>query len=82
MQKNKLYYFGLYSDINHRRIIKYPDNCFHAIDIIYKYSLENKQDLKKSKESLDIKFFPFNNLPKDIVPPAESPIDDFIQIIK
>tara|TARA_Y100000589_G_C27038251_1_gene582002 strand:- start:238 stop:690 length:453 start_codon:yes stop_codon:yes gene_type:complete len=82
IEKNKLCFFGIYSDINDRRIIQYPDNCFHAIDVIYKYKLENKKDIKKSKESLDIKFFPFNELPNNLVPPAISPINDFIQSIK
>ena len=78
---NKLYLLGLYSDINDRRIIQYSDNCFHAIDIIYKYKLEKKEDLKKSKESLELAFFQYNDLPEDLVPPAKSPIKDFIKLL-
>ena len=40
IDKKKLIFLGLYSDINQKRIIKYPDNCFHAIDVIYKYNLQ------------------------------------------
>ena len=82
IDKNKLYFLGLYSDINEKRIIQYSDNCFHAIDVIYKYKLDKQKDLKKSKESLELAFFPFNDLPEDLVPPARLPIKDFIQSIK
>ena len=81
IEKSKLCFLGIYSDINDRRIIQYPDNCFHAIDVIYKYKLENKKDLKKSKESLEILFFPLNDLPNNLVPPVISPINDFINTI-
>ena len=82
IDKNKLEFLGLYSDTNDKRIIQYPDSCFHSIDIVYKYKLEKKQTLKKSSESLEIEFFPFYDLPNDLVPPAKKPIKEFIQSIK
>lgn len=82
LNKINLELVGLYSDVNENRIIKYPDNCFHAIDIIYKYNLNENYSLKKSVESIELTFFPFNRLPKDIVPPAKVPIKDFIKNFK
>jgi len=81
LKKEKLEFFGLYSDIKQSRVIQYDDNCFHAIDIIYSYKLLEKDlTLKKSRESLDISFYSIKNLPKDLVPPARDPIEDFIKI--
>ena len=75
-----LKFFGLYSDINDFRVIKYPDSCFHAIDLIYSYELkENNVNIKKSEESFEISFFSLNNIPQNIVPPAKSPINHFLQ---
>ncbi len=80
LEKENLRFFGLYSDIEQRRIIQYRDNCFHAIDIIYTYQIKEKNlNLKKSHESTDIDFFSITSLPKNIVPPAKDPINDFIQ---
>ena len=76
----KLIYFGIYSDIYHQRIIKYPDSCFHAIDIIYTYRIDGDVTIKKSNESLDIKIFNQHILPENIVAPAQYPINDFIRL--
>ena len=35
LEKENLKYLGIYSDISQFRIIKYSDNCFHAIDVIF-----------------------------------------------
>ena len=80
LKKENLKFFGLYSDIKQYRIIKYEDNCFHAIDIIYTYELlGNNFTIKKSNESMEISFFSFKSLPKDLVPPAKDPINVFIK---
>ena len=80
IKKDNLELIGLYSDIKQYRVIQYDDSCFHAIDIIYAYQLFEKDlTLKKSRESLDISFFSIKNLPKDLVPPAKDPIEDFIK---
>ena len=82
LNNNKLKFLGVYSDISQYRIIEYPDNCFHAIDIIYSYKIANNLNLKKSIESLKLTFFPFDCLPKQLVPPAKNPIEDFLKLIK
>lgn len=80
LKKENLKLFGLYSDIKQNRVIEYDDNCFHAIDIIYSYKLLDQDAiLKKSNESIDVSFFSIKNLPKDIVPPAKDPIEDFLK---
>jgi len=81
LKKEKLEFLNLYSDINQHRIIQYEDNCFHAIDIVYSYQiLENNLKIIKSNESIEISFFSIKSLPKDIVPPAKDPINDFIKL--
>lgn len=82
LNKNNLKFLGVYSDISQFRIIEYPDNCFHAIDIIYSYKITNNFNLKKSIESLKLTFFPFDFLPEQLVPPAKNPIEDFLRLIK
>ena len=82
LNKNNLQFLGVYSDISQYRIIEYPDNCFHAIDIIYSYKIAKNIKLKKSIESLKLTFFPFDCLPEQLVPPAKNPIEDFIKLIK
>ena len=80
LKKENLKFFGVYSDIAQHRIIKYEDNCFHAIDIIYSYQLVGSNfSIKKSNESIEISFFSIRSLPKNLVPPAKDPINDFIK---
>ena len=80
IKKEKLKLLGIYSDINQYRIINYPDNCFHAIDVIFSYQVDKNIALKKSEESIEVKFFKISNLPIDIVPPAKQPINEFIKL--
>ena len=70
---------GVYSDPEEGRILQYPDNRVHLIDIVYIYK-RNCFELKKSHESLELKFFSFDNLPKLIVPPAVKPLYDISTI--
>ena len=79
IKKEKLKLLGIYSDINQYRIINYPDNCFHAIDVIFSYMVDKNVVLKKSEESIEVKFFKISDLPKDIVPPAKQPINEFLK---
>jgi len=80
IKKEKLKLLGIYSDINQYRIINYPDNCFHAIDVIFSYQVDKNVVLKKSDESIEVKFFKISDLPIDIVPPAKQPINEFIKL--
>tara|TARA_B100000242_G_scaffold289093_1_gene258336 strand:- start:1157 stop:1630 length:474 start_codon:yes stop_codon:yes gene_type:complete len=70
---------GVYSDPEEGRILQYPDNRVHLIDVVYFYK-RNYFELKKSHESLELKFFNFNNLPELIVPPAVKPLNDISNI--
>ena len=77
LKKEKLKLLGVYSDVNQCRIINYPDSCFHAIDVIFCYQIDQEVNIKKSEESFDVRFFKINSLPNNIVPPALKPIEDF-----
>ena len=70
---------GVYSDPEEGRILQYPDNRVHLIDIVYVLKKDYFK-LEKSDESLDLKFFNFDNLPDLIVPPAIKPLDDISNI--
>ena len=80
--KNKLKLLGIYSDISEHRIIEYSDNCFHAIDIVYTYKINESVKPIKSHESLKLSFFSYDYLPLDLVPPAQKPINDFIKLLQ
>ena len=70
---------GVYSDPEEGRILQYPDNRVHLVDIVYLIQKKFFR-LKKSEESLDLKFFNFNKLPDLIVPPAIKPLEDISKI--
>ena len=72
---------GVYSDPKEGRILQYPDNRIHLIDIVYILK-RSYFELKKSHESLELKFFTFDQLPDLIVPPAIKPLEDISKIIK
>ena len=42
IKEKDLNLLGIYSDIKQRRIIHYPDNCFHAVDVIYSCRIDEK----------------------------------------
>ena len=70
---------GVYSEPA-GRIVRYPDNgdVAHLVDITLTAEIISGK-LKVSPESLDLKFFSRDSLPRKIVPPAHQPIQDFIQ---
>ena len=70
---------GVYSDPEEGRILQYPDNRVHLIDIVYIFK-RDYFELKKSHESLELRFFNFDNLPDLIVPPAIKPLEDISSI--
>ena len=72
---------GVYSDPEEGRILQYPDNRVHLIDIVYIFK-SNYFEFKKSHESLELKFFTFDRLPDLIVPPAIKPLQDIYTIFK
>ncbi|KGG16337.1 MULTISPECIES: NUDIX domain-containing protein [unclassified Prochlorococcus] len=78
---NEIRMLGVFSNPLHKRIIKYPDNIFHAIDIIYYLRLVENREPIISHESLNLSFFQPEKLPIDIVPPAIIPLKQFIRSI-
>jgi ADP-ribose pyrophosphatase YjhB (NUDIX family) len=69
---------GVYSDPV-GRIVTYPDNgdVAQLVDIVLTAKIVSGK-LTLSQESLELKFFPPDSLPPEIVPPARQPIQDFI----
>ena len=80
IELNNLRLIGVYSNPEEGRILQYPDNRVHLIDIVYTLRSNFKQ-LKKSDESIELKFFSFDNLPKLIVPPAIVPLKDISRVL-
>lgn len=75
IESNNLNLVGVYSNPKEGRILQYPDNRVHLIDIVY-FLKRDYFKLEKSHESLELKFFKFDNLPELIVPPAIKPLND------
>jgi len=70
---------GVYSEPA-GRIVTYPDkgDVAHLVDIaVIAEMISGKLTL--SRESLELRFFPLDSLPPEIVPPAQQPIQDFVQ---
>tara|TARA_Y100000739_G_C20571942_1_gene448239 strand:- start:371 stop:841 length:471 start_codon:yes stop_codon:yes gene_type:complete len=80
IESNNLNLVDVYSNPKEGRILEYPDNRVHLIDVVYMLSGDFPL-LKKSEESLELKFFKFDGLPNLIVPPAMQPILDISKLI-
>ena len=76
IQTNDLSFLNIYSDPEHGRILQYHDNRDYLIDFIFFIKGTFFFDFKMSDESIELKFFRFNNLPSLIVPPAKVPLRD------
>ena len=70
---------GVYSNPKEGRVLQYPDNRVHLVDIVYLIK-NNFFQLKKSDESIELRIFNFNKLPELIVPPAIQPLKDISKI--
>lgn len=70
---------GVYSEPS-QRIVVYPDNgdVRHLVDITLEAEIISGE-LTISPESLELRFFPLDALPSEIVPPAVQPIKDYTQ---
>jgi ADP-ribose pyrophosphatase YjhB (NUDIX family) len=68
-------FLGIYSDPADMRMVRYPDNgdLAQLVDVIFTAAVVSG-DLRASDESLEVRFFPLDDLPEDIVPPAERPL--------
>tara|TARA_Y100001970_G_C14253843_1_gene873685 strand:+ start:24 stop:497 length:474 start_codon:yes stop_codon:yes gene_type:complete len=80
ISKNSLNLVNIYSNPKQGRVVQYPDNRIHLIDIIY-FSKTNETVFKTSEESLELKFFKFENLPKYLIPPSIHPLKDISKLI-
>lgn len=67
---------GVYSH-PYERIATYPDNVIHKIDVVMEGCILGG-GLFLSHESLELRFFDLANLPKEVVPPAITPLEDIL----
>ena len=74
----QLKFFGIYAEPEDGRILQYPDNRVHLLDIVYIAKVRSDSNLILSSESIDLKFFSAAHLPSMIVPPAARPISDLV----
>ncbi|MEW5774325.1 MAG: NUDIX domain-containing protein [Thermodesulfobacteriota bacterium] len=70
---------GVYSRVTDGRMVVYPDNGDRRqlVDVVL-VARQASGLLRMSPESTDLRFFPPDALPDDIVPPARAPIADFL----
>jgi 8-oxo-dGTP pyrophosphatase MutT (NUDIX family) len=69
---------GVYSEPS-GRIVTFPDNgdMVHLVDVIVEACI-HEGHLRPSEESEEVRFFPVDQLPFEIVPPARQPLIDAI----
>ena len=81
LKSNQLELFSIYSDPRDGRVLQYPDNRVHLIDITFvcKFKIKN---IKISHESLEISSFKIEEIPKEIVPPSVRIINDLSKYIR
>lgn len=72
-------FLGIYSDTKAGRIVTYhgDDYKVHLVDVVFTAKIMSG-NLRLSHESLYLKFFNKDDLPKKIVPPAIQPIQDYL----
>lgn len=78
LKPDDLKFFDIYGDPSDGRILQYPDNRVHLVDIVYTARIDSKQPLVNSHESLSLSYFTSQSLPSKIVPPAIRPISDLV----
>ncbi len=72
-------FVGVYSEPGHR-IVRYPNNgeMVHLVDVILEAEITGGT-LVASPESEELRFFAQNELPKEMVPPAFQPLEDYLK---
>lgn len=74
---------SIYGDPKSDRIVVYPDNRWHQIDVIFYGQIYQVPKLVMSEESLDLKFIPCTRLDDfEIVPTSLEPLADLISKLK
>ena len=79
LKEGELSYVGIYAKPEDGRILQYPDNRVHLLDIVYTAKISSETKLRLSRESLEMKFFSVATMPDNIVPPAIRPINDLMK---
>jgi len=74
----ELFFFNIYGNPSDGRIIQFPDNRVHLIDIVYTATVDSSSQILLSNESFNISYFHSAALPQKIVPPAIRPINDLV----
>lgn len=80
IKRESLNLVNIYSNPKQGRIVQYPDNRVHLIDVMY-FSRTKSTDFKISSESFELKFFKFDDLPKNLIPPSLQPLLDISKVI-
>ena len=78
LDPRELKLFSIYAEPDDGRILQYPDNRVHLVDIVYLARIASCSRFILSPESLELAFFSASNIPDSIVPPAVKPISDLI----
>ena len=78
LKEDDLDLFGVYAKPEDGRILQYPENRVHLLDIVFTATIGSATKLILSSESTDMRFFATKDMPSCIVPPARRPISDLI----
>ena len=70
--------FSIYAEPDDGRILQYPDNRVHLVDIVYTATIPSCSRFVLSSESFELAFFSASTIPDSIVPPSVKPISDLI----
>ena len=71
---------GVYSDPEEYRLVTYPgeDESVHIVDVVLEARIVGGT-LRASAESLKVGYFPPDDFPSEIAPPAFEPLRDFVR---
>ena len=81
LNRKQLKLFSIYSDPKDGRILQYPDNRVHLIDITFVCKVKIK-NIKISHESIEISLFKIQEIPKEVVPPSRRIIKDLYKFLR
>ena len=78
LHPHDLYFFDVYADPLDGRVLQYPENRVHLIDLVYVAYIDSSVPLVLSEESVSLEFYSASSIPDVIVPPAKQPVLDLI----
>ena len=79
LEQKQLHFFSIYAEPCDGRILQYPDNRVHLVDIVYIARIASDFRFVLSSESLKLEFFNVSNIPNSIVPPSVKIISDLVK---